>query len=105
MLAWPTARIAVMGGEQAAKVLLQIQVSSRKARGEEVSEQEEQALLKKITERYDAQTSPYYAAARLWVDALIDPRMTRAYISAVSRQLRTRLRSALILGRCRRSLF
>ena len=82
MLAWPTARIAVMGGEQAAKVLLQIQVSSRKARGEEVSEQEEQALLKKITERYDAQTSPYYAAARLWVDALIDPRMTRAYISA-----------------------
>ena len=82
MLAWPTARIAVMGGEQAAKVLLQIQVSSQKARGEEVSEQEEQALLKKITERYDAQTSPYYAAARLWVDELIDPRMTRAYISA-----------------------
>ncbi|WP_420460547.1 acyl-CoA carboxylase subunit beta [Neolewinella sp.] len=82
MLAWPTARIAVMGGEQAAKVLLQIQVSSQKSRGEEVSEQEEQALLKKITERYDAQTSPYYAAARLWVDELIDPRMTRAYISA-----------------------
>ena len=82
MLAWPTARIAVMGGEQAAKVLLQIQVSSQKARGEEVSEQEEQALLKKITERYDAQTSPYYAAARLWVDELIDPRMTRAYLSA-----------------------
>ncbi|WP_116127989.1 acyl-CoA carboxylase subunit beta [Lewinella sp. IMCC34183] len=82
MLAWPTARIAVMGGEQAAKVLLQIQVSSQKARGEEVSEQEEQELLKKITDRYDRQTSPYYAAARLWVDELIDPRDTRAYISA-----------------------
>ncbi|CAH1000179.1 Methylmalonyl-CoA carboxyltransferase 12S subunit [Neolewinella maritima] len=82
MLAWPTARIAVMGGEQAAKVLLQIQVSSQKARGEEVSEEEEKALLKKIMERYDSQTSPYYAAARLWVDELIDPRMTRAYISA-----------------------
>ncbi len=82
MLAWPTARIAVMGGEQAAKVLLQIQVSSQKARGEEVSEREEQELLKKITDRYDAQTSPYYAAARLWVDELIDPRSTRDYISA-----------------------
>ncbi|MBB4077756.1 acetyl-CoA carboxylase carboxyltransferase component [Lewinella aquimaris] len=82
MLAWPTARIAVMGGEQAAKVLLQIQVGSQKARGEEVTEAEEQELLKKITERYDAQTSPYYAAARLWVDELIDPRDTRAYISA-----------------------
>ena len=82
MLAWPTARIAVMGGEQAAKVLLQIQVGSQKARGQEVSEQEEQALLKKITERYDTQTSPYYAAARLWVDEIIDPRDTRAYISA-----------------------
>ncbi|NJB85583.1 acetyl-CoA carboxylase carboxyltransferase component [Lewinella marina] len=82
MLAWPTARIAVMGGEQAAKVLLQIQVSSQKARGQEVSEQEEQELLQRITERYDHQTSPYYAAARLWVDEIIDPRKTRAYISA-----------------------
>ncbi len=82
MLAWPTARIAVMGGEQAAKVLLQIQVSSQKARGEEVSEREEQDLLKKITDRYDTQTSPYYAAARLWVDELIDPRATRDYLSA-----------------------
>ncbi|THH41272.1 acyl-CoA carboxylase subunit beta [Neolewinella litorea] len=82
MLAWPTARIAVMGGEQAAKVLLQIQVSSQKSRGQEVTEQEEQELLKRITERYDHQTSPYYAAARLWVDELIDPRDTRAYISA-----------------------
>ncbi|PPK84230.1 acetyl-CoA carboxylase carboxyltransferase component [Neolewinella xylanilytica] len=82
MLAWPTARLAVMGGEQAAKVLLQIQVGSRKAKGEEVSEREEKELLDKITERYDTQTSPYYAAARLWVDEIIDPRRTRAYISA-----------------------
>lgn len=82
MLAWPTARIAVMGGEQAAKVLLQIQVSSQKSKGEEVSEKDERALLEKITARYNTQTSPYYAAARLWVDELIDPRKTRAYISA-----------------------
>lgn len=82
MLAWPTARLAVMGGAQAAKVLLQIQVSSRKAKGEVVSEAEEKALLDKITERYDAQTSPYYAASRLWVDEIIDPRATRSWISA-----------------------
>jgi 3-methylcrotonyl-CoA carboxylase beta subunit len=81
MLAWPTARLAVMGGSQAAKVLLQIQVGSRKARGEEVSEQEEKELLEKITARYDKQTSPYYAAARLWVDEIIDPRSTRQWIS------------------------
>ena len=82
MLAWPSARIAVMGGAQAAKVLLQIQVGSRKARGEEVSEREEAELLQRITDRYDEQTSPYYAAARLWVDEIIDPRHTRAYLSA-----------------------
>jgi 3-methylcrotonyl-CoA carboxylase beta subunit len=81
MLAWPTARLAVMGGSQAAKVLLQIQVGSRKARGEEVSEKEEKELLEKITARYDKQTSPYYAAARLWVDEIIDPRSTRQWIS------------------------
>ena len=77
MLAWPTARLAVMGGAQAAKVLLQIQLS-----GQEVSEEEKEALLNKITERYDRQTSPYYAAARLWVDEIIDPRDTRRWISA-----------------------
>ena len=82
MLSWPSARLAVMGGAQAAKVLLQIQVGSRKAKGEVVSPAEEEALLKKITERYDAQTSPYYAAARLWVDEIIDPRTTREWISA-----------------------
>lgn len=82
MLSWPSARLAVMGGAQAAKVLLQIQIGSRKAKGEVVSKVEEDALLKKITDRYDAQTSPYYAAARLWVDEIIDPRSTRDWISA-----------------------
>jgi acetyl-CoA carboxylase carboxyltransferase component len=81
IMAWPTAKIAVMGGEQAAKVLLQIQVSSMKAKGKELSKEEETELLKKITDRYNSQTSPYYAAARLWVDAIIDPSDTRKWIS------------------------
>lgn len=81
IVAWPTARIAVMGGAQAAKTLLQIQVSGRKAKGEEISQEEEENLLSEIQERYDQQTSPYYAAARLWVDAIIDPRDTRQWIS------------------------
>jgi acetyl-CoA carboxylase carboxyltransferase component len=79
--AWPTARIAVMGGAQAAKTLLQIQVAGLKARGKEITPEDEQELLQAITERYEAQTSPYYAAARLWVDAIIDPRETRTWIS------------------------
>ncbi len=78
---WPTTRIAVMGGEQAAKTLLQIQVAGMKAKGKEVSTEEEQQLLKDIKSRYDKQTSPYYAAARLWVDGLIDPLETRNIIS------------------------
>ena len=82
MLSWPSARLAVMGGAQAAKVLLQIQVSSQKSKGEIVSKRDEEELLKKITERYDRQTSPYYSAARLWVDEIIDPRATRSWISA-----------------------
>lgn len=81
IVAWPTAKIAVMGGEQAAKVLLQIKVSAAKARGEEMTEEEEKAQLKKIQDRYDRQTTPYYAAARLWVDAIIDPKETRNWIS------------------------
>ncbi len=79
--AWPTARIAVMGGEQAAKTLLQIQVGSRKAKGQEVDPAEEKQLLDNIRKRYDEQTSPYYAAARLWVDAIIDPADTRRVIA------------------------
>jgi acetyl-CoA carboxylase carboxyltransferase component len=79
--AWPTARIAVMGGEQAAKTLLQIQVGSRKAKGQDVDAAEEKQLLENIRKRYDEQTSPYYAAARLWVDAIIDPVDTRRVIA------------------------
>jgi acetyl-CoA carboxylase carboxyltransferase component len=79
--AWPSAKIAVMGGDQAAKTLLQIEVASMKAKGKEVSAENEQSLLNKIKERYERQTSPYYAAARLWVDDIIDPVDTRKVIS------------------------
>jgi 3-methylcrotonyl-CoA carboxylase beta subunit len=79
--AWPNAKIAVMGGEQAAKTLLQIQVASLKAKGEEIDPAKEKAMLKEITDRYDSQTSAYYAAARLWVDEIIDPAETRSVIS------------------------
>ncbi len=79
--AWPTARIAVMGGQQAAKTLLQIQKAAAERSGKELSADEEAALLKKIQARYDEQTTPYYAAARLWVDEIIDPVATRHWIS------------------------
>ena len=81
MVAWPSAQIAVMGGAQAAKVILQMQVSSMKALGKEVTPEEEKELLEKITARYLHQTTPYYAAAHLWVDAIIDPLETRTWIS------------------------
>ena len=79
--AWPTAKLAVMGGDQAAKTLLQIQVAGLKAKGEIITPEEEARLLHEIKSRYDAQASPYYAAARLWVDAVIDPVETRKLIS------------------------
>lgn len=79
--AWPSAKIAVMGGGQAANTLLQIQKASLQAKGTEVGTNEEKALLREITERYEEQTTPYYAAARLWVDGLIDPLDTRKVIS------------------------
>jgi 3-methylcrotonyl-CoA carboxylase beta subunit len=79
--AWPNAKIAVMGGEQAAKTLLQIEEASLKAKGEQIDEAKHAALLKHITDRYNKQMSPYYAAARLWVDAIIDPAETRKWIS------------------------
>jgi len=81
IFAWPTARIAVMGGDQAAQTLLQIQVATMKSKGKEVSAEEEKTLLDRIRERYQSQTSPYYAAARLWVDAIIDPLQTRQVIA------------------------
>ncbi|MCC5916064.1 MAG: acyl-CoA carboxylase subunit beta [Cryomorphaceae bacterium] len=78
---WPNAKLAVMGGAQAAKVLLQIEKASLKSKGEVITPEKEKALLEKIESRYDRQTSPYYAAARLWVDAIIDPLDTRKWIS------------------------
>jgi len=78
--AWPTAKIAVMGGDQAAKTLLQIQVAGMKAKGTPITAEEEKSLLDKIKDRYEKQTSPYYAAARLWVDDIIDPADTRKVI-------------------------
>ncbi len=79
--AWPSAKIAVMGGEQAAKVMTQIQVQSLVSKGSPPDPEAEKELFKKIKARYDDQTTPYYAAARLWVDAIIDPRDTRKWIS------------------------
>jgi acetyl-CoA carboxylase carboxyltransferase component len=81
IIGWPTAQIAVMGGAQAAKVLVQIEVASLKAKGEEITPEREAELFNKIKERYDKQTTPYYAAARLWMDAIINPLETRKVIS------------------------
>jgi acetyl-CoA carboxylase carboxyltransferase component len=81
ILAWPTAKIAVMGGDQAAKTLLQIQVASLQSKGQVIDPAEEKKLLDKIRGRYEEQTNPYYAAARLWVDGIIDPLETRKFIS------------------------
>jgi 3-methylcrotonyl-CoA carboxylase beta subunit len=81
ILAWPTAKIAVMGGDQAAKTLLQIQVASLQSKGQLIDPAEEKKLLDKIRGRYEEQTNPYYAAARLWVDGIIDPLETRKFIS------------------------
>lgn len=80
--AWPTAQIAVMSGGAAAKTLLQIKMAGLKSQGKnELSEKEKQKLLKEITDKYNEQLSPYYAAARLWVDGVIDPADTRKVIS------------------------
>ncbi|NRS88307.1 acetyl-CoA carboxylase carboxyltransferase component [Flavobacterium sp. 7E] len=81
IFAWPSAELAVMGGTQAAKVLAQIEASSLKKSGEVVDEEKEAALFAKIKARYDEQVSPYYAASRLWTDAIIDPLDTRKWIS------------------------
>ncbi|MES2139492.1 MAG: acyl-CoA carboxylase subunit beta [Bacteroidota bacterium] len=81
IVGWPTAQIAVMGGAQAAKVLVQIEVASLKAKGEIITPEKEAELYNKTKDRYDSQTTPYYAAARLWVDAIINPLDTRKWIS------------------------
>jgi 3-methylcrotonyl-CoA carboxylase beta subunit len=81
IVSWPNAKLAVMGGEQAAKVLLQIEKASLKAKGEEITAEKEKELLDHITNKYNSQTNPYYGAARLWTDAIIDPLETRQWIS------------------------
>ncbi len=81
IIGWPTAQMAVMGGAQAAKVLLQIEVASLKAKGELITPEKEAELYNKTKDRYDSQTTPYYAAARLWMDAIINPLDTRKWIS------------------------
>jgi acetyl-CoA carboxylase carboxyltransferase component len=81
IVGWPTAEIAVMGGAQAAKVLLQIEVASLKSKGETIDKKKEEEMYNSIKSKYDEQTSPYYAAARMWMDAIIDPNETRKWIS------------------------
>lgn len=81
IVGWPTAEIAVMSGAAAAKTLLQIEVASLKARGEEITPEREDELFNTIKSRYDEQISPYYAASRIWIDAIIDPAKTRSVLS------------------------
>jgi len=81
IFAWPTAKISVMGGSQAASVLTQIKVGALKKQGKELSEKDEKKIKDEIKSKYDEQTTAYYAAARLWVDEIIDPTETRRYIS------------------------
>ncbi|WP_053992443.1 acyl-CoA carboxylase subunit beta [Mangrovimonas sp. TPBH4] len=81
IVAWPSAELAVMSGNSAAKVLLQIETAALKKQGETITKEKEEELYKKIKDRYDNQVSPYYAAARLWTDAIIDPLDTRTWIS------------------------
>ena len=81
IVAWPSAELAVMSGNSAAKVLLQIEKASLEKKGEKITPEKEKALFNKIKDRYDKQVSPYYAAARIWTDAIIDPLDTRTWIS------------------------
>ncbi len=81
IVAWPSAKIAVMGGDQAANTILQIQVGALEAKGKQLSDDEKNKILKDIKDHYNKTTTPYYAAARLWVDAVIDPLETRQWIS------------------------
>ncbi len=81
IVGWPTAQIAVMGGSQAAKTLMQIEMASLTSKGEEITPEKEKQMFDKIKGRYDSQTTPYYASSRLWIDAIIDPLDTRKVIS------------------------
>ena len=81
IVAWPSAELAVMSGKSAAKVLLQIETASLKKRGEKITTDKEAELYDQIKSRYDEQISPYYSAARIWTDAVINPLDTRTWIS------------------------
>ena len=81
IIAWPTARIAVMGGDQASDVLLNLEKNRLKKKGEQISEKKEMSLKKTIKDNYNKQTSPYYAASRLWIDQIINPLDTRKFLS------------------------
>ncbi|WP_445736478.1 acyl-CoA carboxylase subunit beta [Mariniflexile sp.] len=81
IVSWPSAELAVMSGNSAAKVLLQIEKASLEKQGEEITKEKEDELYNKIKHRYDTQVSPYYAASRIWTDAIIDPLDTRKWIS------------------------
>lgn len=81
IVAWPSAELAVMGGQQAAKVLLQIETATLKKQGKKITKAQEEKLLKEIEDKYKKQSSPFYAAARLWTDAVINPLDTRKWIS------------------------
>ncbi|WP_405201552.1 acyl-CoA carboxylase subunit beta [Dokdonia sp. LLG6352-1] len=81
IVAWPSAELAVMSGNSAAKVLLQIETASLKKQGKEITPEVEKELFERIKSRYDDQVSPYYAASRIWTDGIIDPRDTRKWIS------------------------
>ena len=81
IFAYPNAKISVMGGSQASNVLLSIKLKQAEKKGEKVTEETKKKLLKEVTESYENASSPYYAAARLWVDEIIDPALTREYVS------------------------
>ena len=81
IFAYPNAKISVMGGAQASNVLLSIKLKQAEKKGEKVTEESKKKLLQEVTESYDNASSPYYAAARLWVDEIIDPALTREYVS------------------------
>lgn len=81
IVGWPSAKIAVMGGDQASKTLLGIRLQAMEKKGEKLSEEEKAKQLKEIKDRYDSETNPFFAAARLWIDGIIDPAKTRDFIS------------------------
>jgi 3-methylcrotonyl-CoA carboxylase beta subunit len=81
IFAWPTAQIAVMGGRQASETLLSIRLQQTRKGSHELTREQQQRLLDEVTERYEKETDPFYAAARLWVDGILDPLATREAIS------------------------